>query len=675
MPILPSVRALARLLAVLLVALLAVRPDRAQDSGSADPTADFGLDDVERLVAEVMSAAPEYPLYVYPIVCEYLTGTSPDGRTDYDTDVNAFSFVDDELRARICFQKGMTAACGGDERRVRAVLAHEIAHLACGHSAERHDARRDLVGIYSRQQEREADLHGALYLEKLGHARKDMVDVMFVLQATLLAADSNGALSWLGAVGSDHASPMMRAAVLAPDEKLLKAASLFEIGVAYMECRRYGQALAFFDQATTTDWMCVEADQNAASAALQEYYDRLPAAVHEEWLRPEFGPHLTNVAYLRGRAIEITAEDLARYAEALRRIEAMLINDSMSSFLSGTAKVLHPQGDEATLRAGIAELRALLARNRVSDGWEKTDTRLLTVNNIAVGLARLGEDEQAARELRAAMLAGSRYVVGVGENLARLPLKGLGEQEAVAVLELLYRVLQWSPADAPAARQAARAADKLLADLGRSFTTPPVPSKLPLCPAISMTIDGHELGLFDPLAKVSLALGELGVTRLAEERFPGLEILDWAGGQVVALGEDGRIVKLTSYRPGTTLELRPTRDSGLRESYFVRVGMSEADFQALLAPAGGDEAQRMRSLQLVSRISLEAPAVLKPDATEAQETLRALTSLLDEWWSYYPFLNFGVLIEDGVVSGISVTPVSFYPGELDPQPGESAAPR
>lgn len=653
----------------LLAALLLAPSARAQD-----PVADFGLDDVERLVAEIMSVAPRYPLYVYPIACQYLTGLGADG-TDYDTDANAFSFVDEELRARICFQKGMVAACKGDERTIRAVLAHEIAHLACGHSAERRDERRDLVGIYSRQQEREADAHGAAYLEKLGRSRKDMVDVMFVLQAEVLAAERKGLGSWLGQVGSDHASPMMRAAALAPDETLLRATSLFEIGVAYMECRRYPQAIAFFDQATTTDWTCVEADQNAASAALQDYYDRLPAAVQEEWLRPEFGPHLTNVSLLRGRAIEITSEDLKRYQEALRRIGAMLLNDAMSSFLSGTARVLHPQGDEASIRDGIAELRALIAKGSVPNGWEGTDLRLLAVNNIAVGLARLGEEDRAAKELRAAMMAAPIYVVGVGENLARLPLQGLSEAEALQVLELLYRVVQWSPAEAPASRQAARAAEKLLKEIGRTFTNPPVPSKLPLCPAISMTIDGHTLGLFDPIARVSQALGQLGVTRLAEERFPGLEVLDWAGGQVVALGEDGRIVKLTSYRPGTALELRPTRDSGLRDSYFVRVGMSEQEFQALLAPAGGDEVQRMRSVQLVSRLSLESPAVLKPDATETQETLRTLTSLLDEWWSYYPFLNFGVLLEDGVVRGISVTPVTFYPGELDPPEGGSSTPR
>lgn len=41
--------------------------------------------------------------------------------------------------------------------------------------------------------------------------------------------------------------------------------------------------------------------------------------------------------------------------------------------------------------------------------------------------------------------------------------------------------------------------------------------------------------------------------------------------------------------------------------------------------------------------------------------------VLDESWRYYPWLNFGVLVEDGVVTGITVTPF-ICPPSRSPKP-------
>lgn len=646
---------LRRRASVLASLFLLVAPRAAQD-----PVADFTQADLERLVAEVMTVAPEYPHYTYPIRCTYLTGVTPEG-LDQDRILNAYSYADEHGQAHVALYRGLVAACGGDEREIRAVLAHEVAHLAQGHSVERLGSRRDLVQLYGRQQEREADEHGARYLEALGHPRQDMVDMLHVLQRQAVSDNS-----WLTHVASDHASPMMRALALTGDDELVRAASLFELGTAYMECRRYREAIPFFEAAAKASSLCLEAGLNAASAALQDYYDRLPAAVQEEWLRPEFGAHLTDLILLRGRAIEITDQDLARYLEARTRIEDTLdpFHDPLQAFLRGTAKVLHPLGDEAELRAGVAELRALLAVTP-GGGWAPQDYALRVTNNLAVGLARLGEEEEAARLLCGAMIAAPVYLVSVGENLARLPLGTLVESEAVEVLDLFYFFLQWSPADAPGTRAAGRAAEQLLARFGKEFTTPPVPAPLALCSAVTMTLQGHELGLFEPMVNVSLTLGELGEARVAEERFPGLLIARWADGEVLALVEDGRLVKLTSYLADSSVELRPTRDSGQRAGFRVKIGMPFDEFERLLAPAGGSAGQKMRQVQLVSRLSHDAPVVLKPESSADEELAAMLTSALDETWSYYPFLNLGLLVEEGVITGLTVTPARFYDGELD----------
>jgi len=647
-----STRRLASLLAAL---LLLAAPRAAQD-----PVADFDQADLERLVAEVMTVAPEYPHYTYPIQCTYLTGVTPEG-LDQDKVLNAYSYADESGQAYVALYRGLVAACGGDEGEIRAVLAHEVAHLSNGHSVERLGPRRDLVQIYGRQQEREADEHGARYLEALGHPRQDMVDMLHVLQRQAVSDNS-----WLTHVSSDHASPMMRALAITGDDELVRAASLFELGTAYMECRRYREAISFFEEAAQASSLCLEAGLNAASAALQDYYDRLPAAVQEEWLRPEFGAHLTDLVLLRGRAIEITDQDAARYLEARRRIEGSLdlFHDPLQAFLRGTAKVLHPFGDEAELRAGVAELRALLALTP-SGGWAPQDYALRVTNNLAVGLARLGEEEEAARLLCDAMIAAPVYLVSVGENLARLPLDSMAESEALQVLELFHFFLQWSPVDAPGTRAAGRAAEQLLTRFGKKFETPPVPSPLALCSAVTMTIQGHELGLFEPMANVSRTLGELGEARVAEERFPGLLIARWAGGEVLALVEDGRLVKLTSYLADSSVELRPTRDSGQRAGFRVKVGMSFDEFERLLAPSGGSAGQRMRQVQLVSRISHDAPVALKPESSTDEEFAAMLSTAIDETWNYYPFLNLGLLVEEGVIAGLAVTPARFYDGELD----------
>ncbi len=618
--------------------------------GSAQ--AEFTQSDLERLVKEIETVAPRNEDYAYPIAIRLV-----------ESDViNAWTYLepqDGKLVPQLELMTGLVELAGGDQRILRGVLAHEVAHLSRGHALQGFP-HGDLEHLHTRQQEFEADAEGANYLEKLGHERTDMIDMLRLLDRDM--KDSPGGVAWLSAVTSNHASPITRAARLAGEGSLFEAVARFEIGLAYMDCRRYSAAIAYFDEARATDWNVFEADLDAASAALQEYYDRLPGAVQEEWLRPEFGPHLTDVLLLKTRAIEITDEDSARYLAALARIERApsFFSAPMQPFLLATAHVLEPRGDEETLQKGVAELEALLAGDALG-GWDAEHLRLRVACNLALGLARLGDETRAARVLLAEQERdASTYMPALAENLGRLPLDGLSDQQAVLAANVLVTYLQWTPVDAPGGREAERSMRHLLDEHSLQMNAEIQRAPVGLCGVATMTIDGHEVGLFQPFTAANEVLGSIPVSGYPNERYPELEFLCWGDNDVIALTERDRLVKLTSYRPGSALELRPVRTAGLRTTYRVRVGMSAAEFEQLLRPAAGSAALQAQDACILGRRSFSTVAESGDDDDEASESAGTTPEPVEEEvWSFYPQLDFGVLIEDDVVAGITVTPVTL----------------
>ena len=166
-------------------------------------------------------------------------------------------------------------------------------------------------------------------------------------------------------------------------------------------------------------------------------------------------------------------------------------------------------------------------------------------------------------------------------------------------------------------------------------------SHLAYCAVATMTVDGREIGLFESYSEVSDILGTAPEHNLVNERHQALKFAIWGKREIIALTENDRIVKLTSYRPGSRLVLQPARRSSTHQSQEVWVGMSEAELKALLEPAGGDEKLKAEVVRLLDRTSFGG-GKKKPAKPES--------------WLYYPTLNFGVLILDGLVAGITVTP-------------------
>jgi len=594
----------------------------------------FTEQDLQAMVAELLAVVPENPNYLYPV----------EMRLKEENVENAWTFVvprDESLIPQLELFRGLCNLAQNDPRLIRAVLAHELAHLSHGHSLQGF-SQADLQSAHTRQQEREADLSGADYLEALGHPRSDMVDMLMMLDR--LGKDRG--VPWLDSVNSDHASAVTRAAAISSDEDLLKAIVKFEIGLAYMECRRYEAAIGFFDQALALEPMLDEAHLNAASAALQDYYDQLPGAVQEDWLRPEFGPHLTDTLLSPNKDFVVRDEDVARYELTLARIAQIPdgFYPSMKRFLLATAQVLHPRGEEAVLRAGVSQLENLLAGESELDLWEVDRRRLTFANNLALGLHRLGEGERGARILVQEQRADLYMLPSAAENLARLPLASLSKEDAGLAMNVLQVFLRFTATDAPGAKEAQRAVKAIAQKHGFQDPGAEAPMPLSLCGVVSMNVDGKEIGLFQEFTEVTPIFGDLPEAGTISESYGDFIFLMWNGGELIALSEGNRLVKLSSYRPGSFLELRPQRDSGLRATYQVKVGLSEDEFWSILLPAGGRENLQARALALFSTRSF-----LDENGLPQEE----------EVWTYFPTLNFGVLIEEGMVKGISVTPVTL----------------
>lgn len=599
----------------------------------------FRQADLEAMVVELLTVVPENPDYQYPVEMRLI-----------EQDVkNAWTFLRvDEATGALIPQlelfRGLCNLADNDPRLIRAVLAHELAHIAHGHSMTGFP-QADLASNHTRQKEREADLEAAGYLEALGYPRQDMVDMLHMLHRMVREYE----VPWLANVTSDHASPVARAAEVMPSDATLAAMAKFEIGLAYMECRRYQAAIGFFDQAVALEPALDEARLNAASAALQHYYDSLPTGVQSEWLRPEFGPHIQD-ALVGAKGFEISDQDLLNYQAALDRIAALpgTLYASMQLFLAGTAGVLHPQGDAEVIAAGVAILQELLGSETYFDLWEVERKRQTYANNLALGLARLERPEEAAAVLFTELAGDDFPLPAAAENLARLPMDSYDERQAAFARDLLLTFLRFTASDAPGAAEAQKAVRTLtrLHGLPEAAAEPALP--LTFCALASMHVDGHEIGLFEEFGQLSALLGEVPNGGTVSDRYGDFYFLLWREQQVIALAERNRLVKLTSYLPGSWLELRPRRESGLRDPYRIEVGMSEDDFYALLEPAGGSSELGVQFLHLFSSRSF-----VGADGNPQEE----------EAWTAYPTLNFAVLIEDGQVRGISVTPVTVPESE------------
>ncbi len=573
----------------------------------------FTQADLEKMVAELDAVTPRNERYAYPIKCSVVE----------NDDVNAYATMAREdgggkPRATMVVFTGLVKFCNGDRRIIRAVVAHEVNHLARGHvkTVGETPAARDANQLWGRQEEHDADICGAISLQKAGFSKQDMVDMLLKLE-TLRGRRG----SWFGRLTGSHPDPKARAAEIADDPKVLRSLLQFDVALAYMDSRQFATASRLFQKAAELEPRLTEAWINSAQSALMHYYDSLPGAVQERWFRPDFGPTLTDTSVTFSRDPEIRDSDRERYKLAIARIQAAQSKVSGSAWLNelaDIARVLHPE-DTTSIGSGVQTLQKLL--EKLPDGADK----LRVANNLALGMHRLGNLRGAYDAMMNAQKATNLFNKQIGENLGRVEVDGRSKELDTLAANVMLTWLRDTPSNSPKWGSIKGHLEATCRKLG--IETPKIEQKpIYLCNPLSMTVGGTELSLLTLVDDVVAAMGRPELVISFDERFKDLTEMRWKGGSFSIFTERGNVMRLTTYEDGSSLLLKP-RDSSLTYTLKISVGMSESDFGGILSIAGGTKKMLARGGEL-------------------------------EEWLYYPSINMGVLLADGKVKGITLSPIA-----------------
>ena len=568
--------------------------------------ADFTQSDLEKIVRELESVLPADKELEYPIKCSVVD----------KKDVNAYATATkegDKYRATMVVYTGLVDFAKGDLKMIRAVVAHEVSHLSRGHITGASPAARDLSNLWTRQQEFDADITGASALQRLGYSKDDMVQMLLMLDGL---NERKG--SWWEHLSADHADPKARAAEISSNPTVLRSLMSFDAGLAFMENRKWAVAARFFDEAYAREPKLVEALVNRAQCDLMRYYELLPFAVREEWLRPDFGSMLTRTP-LGPRGDGVSDEDRARYVAAVARITDAVDKSGLprAKELLAIAQVLEPDAKKDIVQKGIDAFKALLAEA------SSDPERLRFANNMAVGFDRIGELNAGYDAMIGAQRKTNSFNFPLAENLGRLNVASRSKEDEQLAMNVTYTWLKYSQSLAPNFEMVKK---HYLASCEKLSLKPVEIEVRPVmfAKAVAMYIGSNEYGLLRPTQEFVDGLGAPDVTLSFSERYPDLTEMRWKGGNVSIYTERGQAMRLTSYESGSSLVLRPT-DVWVSGGFRVSVGMTDADLKKFLDPASGEKV-----------------GLAKGGAVEE--------------WLYWPSLNLGLLIEDGKVKAVTVTP-------------------
>lgn len=569
--------------------------------------AEFTQADLEKMVKELEAYAPKHAEYVYPIKASLV-------KSD---DVNAHATLElndkKQLQSVMVVYTGLVKHCNDDLNLVRAVVAHEISHLSHGHCTAPLWKAKDLSQYWTRQQETEADQTGAAMLVRAGYKREHMVEMLKSLDKL-----SN---NWTRKIWSDHASPLQRAAKVADDPTIYESLLQFDVARAFWDNRDFKRSSEIFDAVYAKEPRLFSAVINSAATSLMFYYDRLPIATLREWYRPDFGPLLAPNAIGINKDPEIRDEDRQRFKEAMAKIEkAMSVAPEQPKIqeILAIAQIINPDGDKALMQKGIEWHVDRLTKIEKDDVTRK----LRFNNNIAVALQRMGKLSEATDTLTKVVNETGKVNYAVGENLSRdARLDKEGGLGANIMAYWLGTASKQSPFyDKIKARYA---------EFCTKLSIKPddiVANESGFLPVLSMVIDGKKVGLYDKYVDLAMIAGKPDKAVFFDDKYKGLLDVVWKNGDIQAFVEDEYLLRITSRVAGSYVELK-SRDAAVHTDARITVGMSESDLDDILDP---DEAETIG----LSKLG-------KP-----------------EEWRYYAGYYFGVLVENGKVTGITFTPVA-----------------
>ncbi len=578
-------------------------------------SANFTKADLEKMVRELEAFAPQNPRYQYPIQCEI----------EEDDSVNAYATAvfnkEDEKakpQAKMVIFTGLVDFVKGDQRIIRAVVAHEISHLSDGHVYSSVPRAEDLSQFWNRAQETEADTSGAILLQRAGYSKKDMVDMLLKLEE--IRGRKGG--GWFERLTGTHPDPKARAARISDDPAVLRSLLAFDAGLAFMDRRDFGGAVYAFDKAATLEPKLREAVINAAQSNLMQYYDELSSKLREQWFRVDFGPILKDPGVGTSKDDMITDQNRRRYAEVITRLNEAskkLPGNARIAELMAIAQVLEPDGNANAVQKGAAWLADQASRAK------DVPTKMRYANNAAVGYHRLNQLQKAYEAIITAQQGNRTYNASLAENLGRLQVKGRSKELEALAVDVMYTWLKNSPKEAPnwaVVHANYQAGCKSLNIKAQEIDAPP----MYLTSGISINIGDKMLSALMAYDDAVASFGNPDARIRFDDRYPDVMEIRWQAGAIRAYTQDDQLVRVTSYVPGSTVVIRPT-DESVRRSMTLRVGMTKAEFNAILPIEIGAE-------------------------TELSDMGKV------ENWVYFSPLSLGVLFEGDKVKALTITPVS-----------------
>lgn len=572
--------------------------------------ADFTLADLEKMVRELEAVAIKNEMYKWPIRCSIVT----------DPRVNACATMekpkgDEKPQALMEVNTGLIKEANGDVRLIRAVVAHEVAHLSKGHVNLLSYRARDLENVMTRQQEFEADSYGAALLQRAGYSKQDMVDMLLFLEKR-----RKRSTDWLFRLNSDHGDPKFRAARIADDPTVLRALLQFDVGLAFIESREFKAAADMFEIAVKIEPSLKEAWTNRALAKLLMYWQDLPGEVVNRYFRPEFGAFISTPSTAAKGAV-VTSQNREQYREALAAIQDAIQKSGTARDreIMALAQILEPDRNTTTVKQGLDALKSMAGGD--------AEAQFRIKNNIAVGSIILGDVDGAYKLL----LESWRSIDGgnhsAAENLGRIKVpKGMRSKQDLTLSKDIFKVwLTNNPQGNPAYQSVYDAYVTACGELGES---PEKLQSLPtfLQPAVSLNHAGKDAFLFVGLTQFVSAFGKAELLVRMSQDYPDVFELRWQGGDFTLLAEQDKALKVTSYCKGDFLTIRPA-DLNLKEFYRVAVGDSVDNIKRWL------NVDACKKRELISKGGLDT-------------------------WNVYENLNFAMLVKDGNVAAISVTNIA-----------------
>jgi tetratricopeptide (TPR) repeat protein len=565
--------------------------------GTHQQQATFTVADLQKMVDELKPYLPDDPRLSYPIKCVVVEKKDVNANASFEFDPKAPK--DAKPQAKMTVYTGLLDFMK-DIRLVRAVVAHELSHLAKQHLGKGMKPR-DLDLIFTRQQEYDADATGAIALEKAGYKRQDMVDMLIVL--------GKSSQNWPGSVKilGDHADTARRAAAVSDNNLVLRSMVSFTDGDAYMDAHLYDPAMKAYDKAATEAPTFFECKYNAAKAAILNYYGNVSRDLVAPWFIPDFGPLLIFPSPL-GKSAVVNSQDRLNYAVALAHVKLahdMRPTDFYSLELEGLALVLDPDGKPETLQAGIKDLNDALAK-------ATTDTqKLRTANNLALGYQRVGDVTTAVKTMLAAQRDTTKYNENLASNLGQQVPGVEFKSDAPKAETVIFTYLTRTSSASKGYDKAKENYMSLCSKFGfkpREIKEAPIS----LCTVLSLTQNGKPVKILDTLESMLGLFGSPQNAYRYSDTYEGLKEYVWDSGKFSVItdarkvGDEtfNEVLRITSYTPDAYFELVPT-NRAIDGKYRVSVAVEE--------------------------------------------------------WTYFEGLNMGVLVKDDKIAGITVTPANANP--------------